>query len=192
MITSINDGLMCYSRYHWFYENALELSVGFVVLIVIFIFVYLYHSTNWRPFKSSIQKSGGCSNCGKPLHYGSERCKWCGVLQLHNLDDTEPAVYSQERYRPRSESKQKERILPIPLKILALIVIASVVLILVFVFNVDVYCLTFLGIVILLGFLYLLTQGSTLGRKHQEGEAQLKQTHGRSTLFDKDTRRRGK
>ncbi len=122
---------------------------------------------------------GRCSNCGKPLHFGNERCKWCGTLQLkwdvrHDSTEQRP-----EDHVAVNGSPGKKRNLLVPILISVSVLIATIVIVLVFVFNVDWSYLAILGILVFLLFLQLLTMGPTLGRTNQEGEALVKHVEGR-------------
>lgn len=180
MYTMIPDNHTLYVGIYGSYETAIESIICFGVPIIIFILAYLYYGTNWRPFKKYSKNDDACPNCGEPLHHGNERCKWCGHFLVNHIDETEIVENKYPMDKPHVVKKRPNILLP---GIIAIVVAGA--LILVFVFYADTGCLIFYGIIILLIFLYLLTQSSSLGRKHREGDNLAKEADGRASTPDK-------
>ncbi len=161
--------------YQQIYENTWDFVLFLVVIAAVFIFAYLYFSTNWRPFK--IIGEDDCPECGNPLHHGSSKCKWCGTLLVDRISDTDKYVQPPPRPDPKNLPRKKPRFsIPIMISAAAIVLVA----LLIFVFNVDIYCMFCFGLLVLLTVLFFLTQGSSLTRKHQEGNNLAKQADGRA------------
>ena len=86
------DKVIFYGRYsRYSYEEALAVFKFTLVLFVIFIALYLYLSSDWRPLrKYFIPKGDLCKKCGKPLHMGADSCKWCGEKVLGTYAKPKP------------------------------------------------------------------------------------------------------
>ena len=157
--------------YQQIYENTWDFVLFLVVIAAVFIFAYLYFSTNWRPFK--IIGEDDCPECGNPLHHGSSKCKWCGAMILDRISDTTD-ITREEKPNPVAVKKQRSLTPYLVSGVIAL------VLVLIFVVKVDTSCLILYGIAVLLAVIYLMTQGPNLGSKRLYADGLAKTADGRA------------
>ncbi len=118
------------------------------------------------------KKREECYNCGKPLHFGTDRCRWCGALQLHEIEESDIGQYSQKRPEKESTDKKGSLLIPVLITISSLVVLVAIILI--FIVNMSTSCLILLGFGGLLIVLLFLTQNPRFGGKNDDYERKFK------------------
>lgn len=86
-----------FNVYRAMYEIWWVFALIFSLMAPIIITVYVYYSTNWRPFKKPSQKNKHCKKCGKPVYDLETRCRWCREILMDHKNNIGTSLHRQDQ-----------------------------------------------------------------------------------------------